>query len=61
LAETTHTTVALFKAVQRRRLQNHRVVRHATPYCSYYSVDGSDGSFERSRDQGRLMQETTND
>ena len=30
------------------------------PYCLYYSVYGSDGSFERSRDQGSPMAETTN-
>ena len=49
--QTLHTTVAIFKA------ENGAVAKVTTsygmerPYCLYYSVYGSEGSFERSRDQ----------
>ncbi|MCB0115731.1 MAG: hypothetical protein KDD84_16640, partial [Caldilineaceae bacterium] len=57
---TLHTTAALFKA------DNGAVVKVTVsygmvrPYCLYYSVYGTEGSFERTRDQGGATQETTN-
>lgn len=57
---TPHTTVALFK------MDNGGVTKITVsygmmrPYCLYYSVYGSEGSFERTRDQGGPLQETTN-
>lgn len=57
---TTHTTVATFKA-------NNGAVAKVTvsygmsrPYCLYYSVYGSEGSFERTRDQGGSTEDTIN-
>jgi hypothetical protein len=32
----------------------------ARPYCLYYSVYGTEGTFERTRDQGGWHEETTN-
>lgn len=58
--QTLHTTAALFKA------DNGAVVKVTVsygmvrPYCLYYSLYGTEGSFERTRDQGGAMQETTN-
>jgi predicted dehydrogenase len=57
---TAHTTVALFKMDNggvAKITVSYGMVR---PYCLYYSVYGSEGSFERTRDQGGAMQETTN-
>lgn len=57
---TLHTTAALFKA------DNGAVVKVTVsygmvrPYCLYYSVYGTEGSFERTRDQGGATQDTTN-
>ena len=58
--QTTHTTVAIFKADNggvAKVTVSYGMVR---PYCLYYGVYGSQGSFERSRDQGGATQETTN-
>jgi predicted dehydrogenase len=57
---TTHTTVALFKA------DNGAVARvtvsygMARPYCLYFSVYGTEGTFERTRDQGSATGDTVN-
>lgn len=55
-----HTTAALLK------LDNGGVAKITVsygmqrPYCLYFSVYGSHGSFERERDQGSPMQDTVN-
>lgn len=57
---TTHTTVALFKAntgAVAKVTVSYGMVR---PYCLYYSVYGAQGTFERSRDQGRSTDDTVN-
>lgn len=57
---TTHTTVALFKAdtgAVAKVTVSYGMVR---PYCLYYSVYGSNGTFERSRDQGGATDDTVN-
>lgn len=57
---TTHTTVALFKtstgAVAKVTV-SYGMVR---PYCLYYAVYGSQGTFERSRDQSGATDDTVN-
>lgn len=58
--ETGHTTVALFKTDNGGVAKITVSYGMMRPYCLYYSVYGSEGSFERSRDQGAPMQETTN-
>jgi predicted dehydrogenase len=58
--QTTHTTVALFKADSGAVCKITVSYGMQRPYCLYYSVYGNDGSFERSRDQAGPMQETTN-
>lgn len=58
--QTMHTTTALFKADNggvAKVTVSYGMVR---PYCLYYSVYGSEGSFERTRDQGGATQDTTN-
>ena len=58
--QTTHTTVALFKAgngAAAKVTVSYGMVR---PYCLYYSVYGSAGSFERTRDQGGAVEDTIN-
>lgn len=58
--QTTHTTAAIFKTDNggvAKVTVSYGMVR---PYCLYYGVYGSQGSFERSRDQGGATQETTN-
>ncbi len=58
--QTVHTTSALFKAENgavAKVTVSYGMVR---PYCLYYSVYGTEGSFERTRDQGGATQETTN-
>lgn len=58
--KTLHTTSALFKAdngAVAKVTVSYGMVR---PYCLYYSVYGTEGSFERTRDQGGAIQETTN-
>jgi predicted dehydrogenase len=57
---TTHTTVALLKADSGAVSKVTVSYGMQRPYCLYYSVYGSAGSFERSRDQGSPMAETTN-
>lgn len=57
---TTHTTVALFKAdtgAVAKVTVSYGMMR---PYCLYYSVYGSEGTFERCRDQGRGSEDTVN-
>ena len=57
---TLHTTAALFKAdngAVAKVTVSYGMVR---PYCLYYSVYGTEGSFERTRDQGGATEETTN-
>lgn len=58
--QTTHTTVALFKTSNGGVAKVTVSYGMARPYCLYYGVYGSQGSFERSRDQGGATQETTN-
>ena len=58
--QTTHTTVALFKAgngAAAKVTVSYGMVR---PYCLYYAVYGSQGSFERTRDQGGAVEDTVN-
>jgi predicted dehydrogenase len=58
--QTTHTTVAIFKAAGgavAKVTVSYGMVR---PYCLYYSVYGSAGSFERTRDQGGAVEDTIN-
>jgi predicted dehydrogenase len=57
---TGHTTVALFKADNGGVAKVTVSYGMLRPYCLYYSVYGAEGSFERTRDQGGAMQETTN-
>ena len=58
--QTTHTTVAIFKAgngAAAKVTVSYGMVR---PYCLYYAVYGSQGSFERTRDQGGAVEDTIN-
>jgi predicted dehydrogenase len=55
-----HTTVALYKSENGGVAKVAVSYGMARPYCLYYSVYGTEGSFERARDQGGAMQETTN-
>jgi predicted dehydrogenase len=57
---TTHTTVALFRTAGGAVAKVTVSYGMARPYCLYYSVYGSEGSFERSRDQGDPSGETVN-
>jgi predicted dehydrogenase len=57
---TSHTTVALFKAENGAAAKVTVSYGMARPYCLYYSVYGTEGSFERSRDQGDPSGETVN-
>lgn len=58
--KTTHTTVAIFKTDNGGAAKITVSYGMVRPYCLYYSVYGSEGSFERTRDQGGAVQETTN-
>jgi 2-hydroxy-4-carboxymuconate semialdehyde hemiacetal dehydrogenase len=49
---TTHTTVAIFQASNGSSAKITVSYGMARPYCLYYSVYGSEGTFERQRDQG---------
>ena len=49
---TTHTTVAIFQAANGSAAKVTTSYGMARPYCLYYSVYGSEGTFERQRDQG---------
>lgn len=55
-----HTTSALFKAANGAVAKITVSYGMQRPYCLYYSVYGTEGSFERTRDQGRPLDETTN-
>jgi predicted dehydrogenase len=55
-----HTTCALFKAANGAVAKITVSYGMQRPYCLYYSVYGTAGSFERTRDQGRPLDETTN-
>ena len=57
---TTHTTAALFKAESGAVAKVTVSYGMERPYCLYYSVYGSEGSFERTRDQGPFGEETIN-
>jgi len=57
---TLHTTVATFKAdngAVAKVTVSYGMIR---PYCLYYSVYGSEGSFERTRDQSGATEDTIN-
>jgi predicted dehydrogenase len=49
---TTHTTVAIYLADNGATAKVTTSYAMERPYCLYYSVYGSEGSFERQRDQG---------
>ncbi len=57
---TLHTTAALFKTDTGGVAKVTVSYGMARPYCLYYSVYGTEGSFERTRDQGLMHEETTN-
>jgi predicted dehydrogenase len=57
---TTHTTVALFKADNGAVAKVTVSYGMARPYCLYFSVYGSEGTFERTRDQGSATGDTVN-
>jgi predicted dehydrogenase len=57
---TTHTTVAIYKADNGATAKITTAYGMIRPYCLYYSVYGSEGSFERSRQQNESGGETTN-
>jgi predicted dehydrogenase len=49
---TTHTTVAIYQASTGATAKVTTSYAMERPYCLYYSVYGTEGSFERERDQG---------
>ena len=55
-----HTTCAIFKAANGAVAKITVSYGMQRPYCLYYSVYGTEGSFERTRDQGRPLDDTTN-
>ena len=55
-----HTTVAIFKAASGATAKVTTAYGMVRPYCLYYSVYGSEGSFERTRQQGGSNDETIN-
>ena len=57
---TRHTTVATFKTDTGGAAKVTVSYGMARPYCLYYSVYGSEGSFERTRDQGGARDDTVN-
>ncbi len=57
---TLHTTCALFKASTGAVAKVTVSLGMARPYCLYYSVYGTEGSFERTRDQDLAMEDTVN-
>ena len=57
---TTHTTVAIFQADNGATAKVTVSYAMARPYCLYYSVYGTEGTFERSRQQGEPGGLTTN-
>lgn len=58
--QTTHTTVALFKAHTGAVAKVTVSYGMARPYCLYYAVYGTQATFERTRDQGRPLDDTVN-
>jgi predicted dehydrogenase len=56
----THTTVAIYKAANGATAKVTTAYGMVRPYCLYYSVYGSAGTFERTRLQGESGGETTN-
>ncbi len=57
---TTHTTVAIFQAASGATAKVTVSYAMARPYCLYYSVYGTEGTFERTRQQGEPGGLTTN-
>lgn len=57
---TTHTTLAIFKADNGATAKVTVSYGMARPYCLYFSVYGSEGTFERTRDQGGPTGDTVN-
>lgn len=55
-----HTTLAIYKASNGAIAKITTAYGMVRPYCLYYSVYGSEGSFERTRQQGESGGETTN-
>ena len=58
--KATHTTVAIYKAASGATAKVTTSYGMIRPYCLYYSVYGSEGTFERTRQQGEMGGETTN-
>jgi len=58
--ETTHTTVAIYQADNGGTAKITTSYAMRRPYCLYFSVYGSEGSFERTRLQGESGGKTTN-
>jgi predicted dehydrogenase len=58
--DTTHTTVAIYQADNGSTAKITTSYAMQRPYCLYFSVYGSEGSFERTRQQGESGGETTN-
>lgn len=57
---TTRNTVAIFKATNGATAKVTTSYGMIRPYCLYFSVYGTEGSFERTRTQGELGNQTTN-
>ena len=57
--KATHTTVAIYKAANGATAKITTAYGMIRPYCLYYAVYGSEGSFERTRQQGESGGETT--
>jgi len=57
---TQHTTLAIFKTDNGGVAKITVSYGMMRPYCLYYSVYGTEGTFERTRDQGGATQDTTN-
>lgn len=55
-----HTTCALLRAANGAVAKITVSYGMRRPYCLYFSVYGSEGSFERARDQGRPTEDTVN-
>jgi predicted dehydrogenase len=57
---TTHNTVAIFQAASGATAKVTVSYAMVRPYCLYFSVYGTEGSFERTRQQGEPGGLTTN-
>lgn len=55
-----HTTVAIYKAASGASAKVTTAYGMIRPYCLYYSVYGSEGTFERTRQQGEHGGDTIN-